>query len=119
MGITNIQLFVNAFYGLYGAVFVVVNLTYLHRTEPRLSTRRDRVMMEEIPLALILKNGMMGCPAHYWSEDNTLVGEWSVRIVAYGIAKEVAISGGVREIVFPIVLMHPRSLKEAVRVVCL
>ena len=119
MGITNIRLFVNAFYGLYGAVFVVVNLTYLHRTEPRLSTRRDRVMMEEIPLALILKNGMMGCPAHYWSEDHTLVGEWSVRIVANTIAKEVAISGGVREIVFPIVLMHPRSLKEAVRVVCL
>ena len=41
MGITNIRLFVNAFYGLDSSVFVVVNLTNFNRAEPRLSTRRD------------------------------------------------------------------------------
>ena len=45
-----------------------------------------------------------------------MVGEWAVRIVAYGIAKEMCVASAVREIVFAIQLMHPGGLEEAVRV---
>ena len=49
--------------------------------------------MEEIPLALILDDGVMSGPAYYWSKDNTLIGEWAIRIVTYSIAEQVRVTG--------------------------
>ena len=63
--------------------------------------------MEEIPLAAVLEDGMMSGPSHYWREDDTLIGERSVGIVAHGIAEQMTVAGGVREIILSVVLVHP------------
>ena len=38
--------------------------------------------------------------------------EWSVRIVARGVAEPVGVAGGVREIVFAVVFMQPGGFEE-------
>ena len=49
-------------------------------------------MVEEIPLALELDDGMVGCPANDRSKDLALIGEWTIRIVTYCIAEEVRVA---------------------------
>ena len=54
--------------------------------------RRLAVVVEEIPLALILHDAVMGGPSLDRSEDDALVNEWSIRLIAYSVAKEVGIT---------------------------
>ena len=103
--------------GLNLAVGIVGQLAHLETAQPRLTARRYTVVVEEIPLALILENGMVGSPTDNRSEDDALVGEWTIRIVTYGIAQEVTVTGRIAEIVFAVVLVHPRGLEETVWVV--
>ena len=72
------------------------------------------VVVAQVPLALELDNAVVGGPADDGIEDDSLIGEGSVRIVADGIAQVVAVASGVREIVLAVVLVHPAGLKEAV-----
>ena len=76
-------------------------------------------MIEQIPLALVLYDAVMGGPTNDGFQNHTLIGERSIGVVADGVAKEVAVAGGVREIVLTIVLVHPRCLEEAMRVASL
>ena len=55
--------------------------------------------MEQIPLALIFYDGVVGGPTHNGLQDNTAKGEWSVRIVTHSIAEIVAVTRGITEIV--------------------
>ena len=64
-------------------------------------------MIAKIPLPLELYDAVMGCPAYDRIEDDALIGERSIGVVADGIAEEVAVAGGVGEVVLAIVLMHP------------
>ena len=76
-------------------------------------------MMEEIPLAIVLGNGVVSGPANYGGEYHALIGERAVGIVAGGVAQEMAVAGRVREVILAVVLVHPRRLEETVRVACL
>ena len=76
-------------------------------------------MIEQEPLALELYDAVMGRPAYNRIEDHTLIGERSVRIVADGIAEEMTVASRIAEIVLAIILMHPRSFEEAMRIACL
>ena len=73
--------------------------------------------MEQIPLTVIFHYGVMSGPSYYGCQYLTLVYEGSVRIVADCVAKQMAVARRIREIILSVVLMHPRGLKETVRVV--
>ena len=62
---------------------------------------------------------MVGGPAYDGFEDNTLIGERAVGVVAYGVAQQVTVACRVAEIVLAIILVHPRGLEESVRVASL
>lgn len=72
--------------------------------------------MEEIPTAIELGDGAMSCPADDRLEKDTAKEEWTVGIVTYGVAHEMCVAGRVSEVVATFILMHPRCLKETVRV---
>jgi len=40
---------------------------------------------------------MMACPANYRSQDNSLIGKWSVWIIAGCVTQFMCISGGIRK----------------------
>jgi len=48
--------------------------------------------MEQIPLALIFYDRVVGGPSYNGIENDTLIGERSVGIVTNGIAEEVAVA---------------------------
>ena len=76
-------------------------------------------MIAEIPLTLVLNDRMVGGPAYDGVEDNTLIAERAVRVVANGVAEEVAVASRVREIVLTVVFVHPRCLEETMGVTSL
>ena len=76
-------------------------------------------MIEQEPLALVLHDTMMGRPAYDRVEDDTLIGEGTIGIVADGIAEEVTVARRVAEVILSIVLMHPGGLEETVGIACL
>ena len=65
------------------------------------------VVMEEIPLTFVLHDGVVCGPAYDRLEDDSLIAEWSVGVVADGIAQQMAVASGVREVVFALILVHP------------
>ena len=101
------------------ALVIVGEFAYLQAAEPRLAAGGDTVVMEEIPLATVFNDAVVGGPAYDRSKDFTAIDEGSVGVVADGVAEQMAVTGGIGEIILAIVLMHPRSLEEAVRVICL
>ena len=60
---------------------------------------------------------MMGCPTYYRLQDNTLVSEWSIRIITHRIAEIMSITRRVAEIILALILVHPASLEEAMRII--
>ena len=64
-------------------------------------------MMEQIPLALEFTDGVVRGPANHWGEDDSLISERPVEIVARGVAQEVGVAGRIRKIVFAVVFVHP------------
>ena len=69
--------------------------------------RRNAVVIEQEPLALVLDDAVMGGPAYDGIEDDALISEWAVGVVADSVAEEVAVTSRIAEIVFAIVLVHP------------
>ena len=65
------------------------------------------VVIAQIPLALELYNAVVRCPTYDGIEDDTLIGEGAIGIVADGVAQEVAVTSRVGEIVLSIILVHP------------
>ena len=64
-------------------------------------------MIEQVPLTLELYDAVVGSPSHDGVEDDTLVGERPVGVVANAIAEEVAVARRVGEVLLAIVLVHP------------
>ena len=64
-------------------------------------------MVEQEPLALILYDAMVCGPTYDGIKQNSLIGEWSVRIITNGIAQIVAVTCRVAEIVFTIIFVNP------------
>ena len=77
------------------------------------------VVIEQIPLALVLYDRVVSGPSYDGIQDDALIGERSVGVVADGIAQQVAVTRRIGEVVLAIVLMHPAGLKEAVGVTSL
>ena len=44
-------------------------------------------------------------------------GKWSIRIITYSIAEIMSITRRVAEVILALVLMHPASLEEAMRII--
>ena len=76
-------------------------------------------MMEEIPFTLVFDDAVVCGPANDGSKDHALEGEGAVGIIANGVAQQMAVAGGIGEIVLAIVFVDPRSLEEAVRIISL
>ena len=64
-------------------------------------------MIEQEPFSLILDDAVVGSPSYYGVENDTLIGERAVGVVTDGIAEEVTVTGGVAEIIFTVVFVHP------------
>jgi hypothetical protein len=62
---------------------------------------------------------MVGCPTHNGLQNDALINEGAVRIVANGVTEQVTVACGIREIVLAFIFMHPRGLEEAVWVASL
>ena len=73
--------------------------------------------MEQIPLSLVLTDTVMGCPTYYRFQDDALVSERTIRIITYSIAEIMSITGRVAEVILALILMHPASLEEAMRII--
>lgn len=101
----------------YFAIGVIFQFADFQTAEPCLSIGRHTVVVEQIPFSFILYNGMVRGPTHYRSEDDTLIGERSVRIVADGVTQAVRIAGGVGEIIFAVVFVHPTGFEETAFIV--
>ena len=71
---------------LDAAVGIIFKLAHLQAAQPRLASRRNTVVMKQIPLALILDDTVVGGPANNRSKDDTLIDKRSVGAVAYGVA---------------------------------
>ena len=65
------------------------------------------VVIAQVPLSLVFYDGVVGSPADDGFEDDTLITEWPVWVVANGIAQEMTVASGVGEIVLAIVFVHP------------
>ena len=74
-------------------------------------------MVEEIPFAFILDDAVVGGPAYDGGEDYALIDEGAVGVVADGVAEQMGVAGGVGEVIFTVVFMHPGGFEEAMRVV--
>lgn len=96
-----------------GAVGVVCQFRHFEAPEPCLTFRRYAVVVEQIPFPFIFYDGVVCGPSHYGCEDDPLIGEWAIGVVAHGIANQVGVTGGVGEVIFSIVTMHPGGLEEA------
>ena len=55
-------------------------------------------MIEKIPFALELHNGMVGGPADYGCQDLSLVGKWSVGVIAGGVIRALVEAAGIKDI---------------------
>ena len=73
--------------------------------------------MEQIPLSLVLTDTVMGCPTYYRLQNDALVSERTIRIITYSIAEIMSITGRVAEVILALILMHPASLEEAMRII--
>jgi len=62
---------------------------------------------------------VVSSPSHHRLQDDTLIAERAVGVVGNGVAEIMAVAGGIREIVFAVILVHPAGLKETVRVASL
>ena len=69
-------------------------------------------MVEEVRFPLKLTDGMVGGPPNNRGQNDSLVGKWTIGIITCGITQQMGIAGGIGEIIFALVLMHPGSFKE-------
>ena len=74
-------------------------------------------MVEKVPAAAVLDDRVVRGPAEDRRQDDALVGKRPVRVVADGVADPVGVAGGIAEVVFAVVLVHPAGLEEAALVV--
>ena len=79
--------------GLNGAIGVVEQALHLQGTQMGNIVGGYTVVIQQIPLPLKFYNAVVRCPTHYGLEDYALIGERTVRIIAYGIAQQVAVAG--------------------------
>jgi hypothetical protein len=71
------------------ALLVVEDLSRLNTTQVVLASRQRRVVIEEIPSALKLDNGVVGSPANHRLQDGTTLSERTVWAVANGICQKM------------------------------
>ena len=102
--------------GLNGAIGVVEQALHLQGTQMGNIVGGYTVVIQQIPLPLKLYDAVVSCPTHYGLQNHTLIGEGAVRVIANGIAEQVTVAGRIREVVLTLILVHPRSFEETVRV---
>ena len=78
--------------------------------------RRYTVVIEQEPFALILHNAMVCGPTYDWIKDDALRGKGAIRIVTNSIAEHVAVACRIAKVILAVILVHPGSLEEAVRI---
>ena len=78
--------------GLYGAILIVEQALHLQGTQMGYIVRGHAVMIQQIPLALEFYNRVVGCPTYYRLQNNALIGEGAVRIVACGVAEQMTVT---------------------------
>lgn len=89
------------------AIFVHLQGDDLQAAEPCRVIGRHAVVVEKIPLAFILHDTVMGGPADHRLQDDTLIGERTIGVVAHSIAQIVRVAGAIGEIILAILLVHP------------
>ena len=68
--------------GLDGAVGIVEHALYLQRTQVRDVVRGYAVVIEQIPLSLELCDRVVGSPSDYRLQNDTLIDEGAIGIIA-------------------------------------
>ena len=64
-------------------------------------------MVEQIPLAIEFADAVMRGPADHRRENDSLIRERPVRIVARRLAEQMGVAGRIGEIIFAVVFVHP------------
>ena len=85
-------LFIKSFDCLNLAILIVLQLADFQASQPCFVIRWNAIVMEQIPLAFVLGNGVVSCPTNNRGKNHTLISERSIRIVTDCIAKEVAVA---------------------------
>ena len=99
------------------AFLVVEHFCDLSTAQPRLVFAGHAIVMEEIPLAVVFHDAVVCSPSHDRLKDYALVGEGTIGAVTRGVTDEMGVARGIRKIIFPLILVHPAGLEEAVRVI--
>ena len=87
---------------LYVPLLVIGNLLDFHAPQPSLSSRRDTVVMEQVPASPVLADGMVGGPSHHRLQQHPAPTERAVGGIPHGIAQQMRVARGIREVVFPL-----------------
>ncbi|TLD22168.1 hypothetical protein PspLS_08025 [Pyricularia sp. CBS 133598] len=95
------------------AILVIKDLADLDRPQMVNPSTELAVVVEQIPLALELDDGVVRRPAQDWLEDPPAIGKRTVGRVADGVAQVVGVAGRVGKVVLAVVLVHPGGLEEA------
>ena len=96
-----------ALHGLDAAFLIEFDGHHLEAAKPCGVIGRHTVVVEQIPLSFVFCNAVVSSPSDDGFEDDTLVGERSVGIVAHCVAEEMRIARRVREIILAVLLVHP------------
>lgn len=103
---------------LDASVIVMDQFGYFDIPQMGFPTRKLRVVVEQIPFAIVLYDGMMVCPAVYRGEDYTFVSERTVGAIANRISNVMGVPSGVGEIIFAVEFVHPGGFEEATVGIC-
>jgi hypothetical protein len=75
-------------------------------------------MVEQIPFAVVLRNGVVIGPAKYRGEYYAFVGVGAVEVVGNGVGDKVGVASGVGQIIFAVEFVYPGAFKKAAIGVC-
>ena len=81
--------------GLNGSVLGNIELGVLHASLMSHTLGKFTVMVEDIPLAVYLKNGVICCPSEYRLHYPSLIGEGTFGLITLCIAEIMCGTGGV------------------------
>lgn len=86
------SVFLFAHHSLDFALLIILQRHDFQRAQVSDVVRGNTIVMEQVPLSLVLHDTMVGCPTNNRFKNDALIGEWAVRIVAYGVAQQVAVA---------------------------
>src|SRR5690554_1046004 len=90
----------------------MVQLHHLHVTKMGFAAGHFAVVIKQIPLAFEFYDGMVIGPAKHRLKNNSLISEWTIRVITNAISDIVRVTGRPGEVIFAVIFVHPGGFKK-------